>query len=66
MKISNKKQRHIYDYPDVLTSDQASDLLGVCSKTLYKLIREGKIQAQRVGREYRIAKCHVARYMQMA
>ena len=66
MKKNEKKARYINDYPDVMNINQASDLLGICDKTLYKLIHDGEIQAQRVGREYRIAKCHIARYLQIA
>lgn len=54
--------RGLFDsYPDVLNIDQACRLLSVCDKTLYKLIREGRLPAIRLGRKYRVAKCHLVR-----
>lgn len=67
MEIDDKKSfsLHIRDYPDVLDVAQACVLLGVCDKTLYKLIREGKLPALRVGRIYRIAKTHIKKLMKI-
>jgi len=61
-----KNSGQIKDYPDVLDVNQACSLLSVCDKTLYKLIREGALPAIKIGRKYRIAKCHIAQLMQIS
>lgn len=53
------------DYPDVLNIRQMSELLGVSTKTGYKLLREGKIDALKVGRTYRIPKAHILTYLKI-
>ncbi|MFR1884787.1 MAG: helix-turn-helix domain-containing protein [Blautia sp.] len=44
------------EYPDVITVEEAETLLKVSKKTVYKLIKEKKIKARKVGRNYRISK----------
>lgn len=44
------------DYPDVLTVQQASELLSVCKNTTYKLIREHLLPCRRIGSAIRICK----------
>ena len=55
--------RRFDSFPDVLTVPEASELLGVCTKTLYKLIREGKIKKVNVGRLFRIPKANISAYL---
>ena len=43
-------------YPDVLTSDQAAEILNVSKKTLYMAIKNKELHAVKIGREYRIVK----------
>lgn len=52
-------------YPDLMDINQMSDALGVSTKTGYKLIREGKITAMKVGRTYRIPKIHLLTYLKV-
>ena len=42
--------------PDILTTAQAADYLQVDSSTIYRLIREGRLSASRIGRGYRITR----------
>ena len=51
------------EYPDLMNIEQLSKALGVSTKTGYRLIREGKITAMKVGRSYRIPKIHLLTYM---
>lgn len=51
------------EYPDVLTVEQMSRALGVCTKTAYRLVRENKIEHLKIGRSYRIPKAHLISYM---
>ena len=60
---SSKKR--INDYPDILTVPEISDLLGVSTKTVYKLLKEEKIEKRVVGREFKILKVNVAAYLGM-
>ena len=51
------------DYPDVLNVDQASSLLGVSTKQVYKLLGEQKIPSVRIGRSHRIAKINLINFI---
>ena len=44
------------DYPDVLSVDQAGELLGVSVKQVYRLLKKQAIPSVRIGRSHRIAK----------
>ena len=50
-------------YPDVLSVPQASEALGVSSKTVYRLLNTGTIQSLKIGRSYRIPKIFLLRYL---
>lgn len=52
-------------YPDVLNAEQVGEMLGVCTKTVYKLVKRGDLPALKVGRQYRVAKVNVIKYMKM-
>jgi len=43
-------------YGDILTIDELSGYLKVPKSTLYKLVREGKVPCQKVGRHWRFRK----------
>ena len=53
------------DYPDVMDIQQMSTILGVSTKTGYKLLKNGKIVALKVGRTYRIPKAHILTYLKI-
>ena len=53
------------DYPDVLDVKQVSQILGVSSKTVYRLLRNGNIESLKVGREFRIPKIIIMRYIKL-
>lgn len=55
--------RKLRDYPDVLTVEQVSELLGVCTKTVYTMIRRGELKKQNVGRLFRIPKSYLMEYL---
>lgn len=44
------------DYPDILTSLQAMEILSVGKNTLYRMIASGQLKAFRAGRQWRIRK----------
>lgn len=51
------------DYPDALSLSEFSDMLGISKKLASKLIKDGEIEAIKVGREYRIAKLNAIRFL---
>lgn len=65
MNISSKDvyRTLLKDYPDIMSIEEMSAALGVSTKTAYKLLREGKITAIKVGRAYRILKIHLLAYL---
>ena len=70
MNASTISQRDAYklmlrEYPDVMNIDQMSELLGVSTKTGYKLLRDGKITCLKVGWSYRIPKAHLFTYLKI-
>ena len=52
-------RRMLRGYPDILDVAQAGQILGVSTKTVYKLIQEGKLNALKVGRAHRIPKVSI-------
>jgi len=60
---SRQSLKRLSDYPDVLTVAEASELLGVCTKTVYKMIKNGQIKKQNVGRLIRIPKNNIITYL---
>jgi len=67
VEISTKEIYRVVfkDYPDVLDVKQVSNLLSVCDKTVYKLIADGSLPTLRVGRQHRITKVSVMKYMKV-
>jgi len=52
-------------YPDVLNVKQVSTVLGISDKTVYKLIRKGTFACMKVGREFRIPKVVIMKYVKV-
>ena len=52
------------DYPDIVNLTQMRKMLGGISNTLaYRMLREKKIKRKKVGREYKIPKVNVIKYV---
>jgi excisionase family DNA binding protein len=41
------------DYPEILTMEQAADLLQVSVRTLQRMVKTGDVPGRRVGRQWR-------------
>jgi len=54
------------DYPDVLDVKQVSQLLRVSTKTVYRLLRSGMLESLKVGREFRVPKVNVMKYVKIS
>ena len=50
-------------YPSAMKAAEVAEVLRVSIKTVYKLIREQRIPAVKVGRELRIAKSELIRFL---
>ncbi len=57
--------KRLQDYPDVLTVEEVSELLGVCTKTVYNMIKRGELENHHIGRLFRIRKETVLSYLGM-
>lgn len=61
-----KNKNNIFsDYPDVVTVEQLSTMLGISTKTAYKLVKEKKIKSVSIGRTYKIPKIFILDYLEI-
>ena len=51
------------EYPDIVDLEQMSEMIGISTKTAYKLLRENKIQHFKIGRTYKIPKLNILLYI---
>jgi len=55
----------LQDYPDILDVNQVSTILGVSSKTVYRLLNEGSLESLKIGRAFKIPKLYVLQYIKV-
>ena len=67
MSLTNKDAYRVMfrDYPDVVSVEQMSEMLGISTKTAYRLLKDNEIKHFRVGRTYKIPKLHILSYLQL-
>ena len=67
MDVCTQEIYHVVfkEYPDVLDVKQVSVLLGVSTKVVYRLVNNGTIVSLKVGREFRIPKVNVMKYVKI-
>ena len=53
------------EYPDILDVKQVSRLLGVSTKTVYRILGNGELESLKVGREFRVPKVNVMKYIKI-
>jgi excisionase family DNA binding protein len=53
------------EYPDVLDVKQVSTILGVSTKVVYRLLREETLASLKIGREFRIPKVCLMKYINL-
>jgi excisionase family DNA binding protein len=63
--MENMNRNIFKEYPDILDVKQVSVILGVSTKTVYKLLREGTLVSLKVGREFKIPKVNVQKYVKI-
>jgi excisionase family DNA binding protein len=49
---------------DVLTIDELAAYLKISKSTLYKLVREGKIPSQKIGKHWRFRKSAIDQWLE--
>lgn len=61
------EQKHtrlmLKEYPDVMTLNRCVEILGISTKTGYRILREGKVCCLKIGRAYRIPKAHLFTFL---
>ena len=67
MALTNKDAYRVMfrDYPYVVSVEQMSEMLGISTKTAYRLLKDNEIKHFRVGRTYKIPKLHILSYLQL-
>ena len=50
-------------YPDVVSVEILQEMLGICRKNAYLLVKENKIRSARVGPSYKFPKLCVVEYL---
>lgn len=50
-------------YPDVVNPIQMSEMLGISTKTAYKLLRTNSIKHFKIGRTYKIPKINIISFI---
>lgn len=50
--------------PDVLNVEEVADLLRVSTQTIYNMIRDGRLPAKKVGREWRFSRKQIQRLLE--
>ena len=59
MNFKEVYQTVLKDYPEIMSVEETSVALGVSTKTVYKMLKNGTIQNMKVGRSYRVPKVHL-------
>lgn len=63
--LKQKRRIEMEEKPsDVLTIDELAAYLKISKSTLYKLVREGKIPSQKIGKHWRFRKGAIDRWLE--
>lgn len=52
------------NYPDVLTVKQVSEILNICTKSCYDILRKEKIKYIIIGKAYRVYKASLIKFLE--
>lgn len=61
--VMENKYRSLDDLPMTLRVEELMPILGIGRNTAYELVRSGKLRSIRVGRQIRIPKAEVLRFL---
>jgi excisionase family DNA binding protein len=65
MNFKEVYQTVLKDYPEIMSVEETSAALGVSTKTVYKMLKNGIIQNMKVGRSYRVPKVHLLSFLKI-
>ena len=63
IKIEHSYNLFLKEYPDVLTTKDLQNILGISSKTVFRILHSGQIKSIKVGRNFRIPKIYLLQYL---
>ena len=63
IKIEHSYNLFLKEYPDVLTTKDLQNILGISGKTVFRLLHSGQIKSIKVGRNFRIPKIYLLQYL---
>lgn len=62
-KPRSKRERMKMTLPDILDAEGAAEALGVSKRLVLRLFRQGELRGRKVGREWRVAKGELLRWL---
>ncbi len=65
MDFKEVYQTVLKGYPEIMSVEETSAALGVSTKTVYKMLKNGTIQNMKVGRSYRVPKVHLLSFLKI-
>lgn len=65
MNFKEVYQTVLKGYPEIMSVEETSAALGVSTKTVYKMLKNGTIQNMKVGRSYRVPKVHLLSFLKI-
>jgi len=65
LAVSEIYRNVLKDYPDILDVSQVSTILGVSTKTVYRLLNEGSLASLKIGRAFKVPKLYVLQYIKV-
>ena len=65
MNFKEVYQTVLKGYPEIMSVEETSAALGVSTKTVYKMLKNGTIQNMKVGRSYRVPEVHLLSFLKI-
>ena len=65
MNFKEVYQTVLKGYPEIMSVEETSAALGVSTKTVYKMLKNGTIENMKVGRSYRVPKVHLLSFLKI-
>ena len=65
MDFKEVYQTVLKGYPEIMSVEETSAALGVSTKTVYKMLKNGTIENMKVGRSYRVPKVHLLSFLKI-
>lgn len=57
--------RYLDDYPDVLKPEECMIILSIGRNAIYKLLKNNTLPSVKIGKQYRIPKSYLQKYLEM-